>query len=152
MSRRRHVATATRDPAPYSGPLRRADGVPAFNQYFWPMPEDNFHPADLRPRVNAAMLQWSVVPLNNGAWIVDGFTWSQQYLDRASAMRVAAARVLRRARAARHAHGVDGMDPDAFEGFVVWVYSILERPAPPICPVSQPTRVPVDLLEIMEAD
>jgi hypothetical protein len=148
---RRKPLNPNADPWPYKGDLRRADGVAPFNHHLWPM-EDAFHPGELRPYVCGSRYYWYVIPLNNGAWLADGYVLSKQYPTREVAMRAAAARVLRTARAARHWDGMDHMDAEQLRVLVAWVYDILKRPAPSVyIAPPPPPPAPTTLLEIMEA-
>lgn len=150
MSKRKPIPTRD-DPWPYSGPLRRADGAAPFNHHLWPM-GDAFHPSALEPVRVPGWFYWYVIPLNNGCWLADGYINSKQYPTRTAALRVAAAKVIRRARAARHWRGMDGLDDEQFRALIGWVYGTLERPAPRIYVAPPPPPpTPSSLLEIMEA-
>jgi hypothetical protein len=121
-----------RDPFPYHGPLRRADGVAPFNHYLWPLEGDWFWASRELDRHYSSLWNFCAVALNDGTWLAHGFVWEKAYPTRIAALRASAAAMLRSARNARHWKGMDAVSNEQFEQLVKWVYEILDRPPPPI--------------------
>lgn len=95
------------DPCPYTGPIARADGVKPWNMYLWPT-ESWWANRELGHSFSSSW-EFSIVGLADGRFAVEGFVRAIEENDycgqpivfttRALAIRTAAARLIRRARA-----------------------------------------------------
>lgn len=116
------------------GPLKRADGVPAYNGYFWSCGENNHY--QLRRYAARDWMLW-VVPLNDGRWLATppgSYLRGPFFPSREAALRTAVARVLRTLRQRRRPHTESGNHilfyhvSSAAAGHVqAWLFDILIR-------------------------
>lgn len=139
--------TSRTDPRPYSGPLRRRDGMVPFNHYLWPL-EGDWHrpPAHLHSR-----FAFGIVALSNGRWLADGSIDSRQFKTRKAALRSAAALVIWRARNARKWARTYRISEADAQDVIAWVYDVLKQPPKRLRELPKPPRPPAtSLLELME--
>lgn len=145
-----------RDPFPYHGPLRRADGRAPYNHYLWPLGSDWFWAYNALGRRFSSTFNFSVVALADGRWIVDGFVNEDEakmkfFQTRESALRVSAARLIRTIRRARHRKGHDRVSAKDYPVLVAWTLAAIGRPARKVyIAPPPPPPPPTSLLEIME--
>lgn len=98
-----------RDPFPYVGPIQRADGTRPYNHYLWPT-ESWWAVRDLDQHFDGRW-HFGIVALMDGRFSTCGEVWSIEensddgrqcvYFSREEAIRAAAARMIRIARASR---------------------------------------------------
>lgn len=112
------------------GPLTRADGVAAYNGYFWSQNEGDHYQLHGRHADGGALL-W-VVPLNDGRWLAQppgSFLQGPYFATREAALRTAVARVLvnfrRRHRAGKDAPMFYKIGDIAFAHVTAWLFTIL---------------------------
>lgn len=161
MSKKRpHDTAAERgDPFPYKGPLRRVDGRAPFNHYLWPLGDDWFWAYNDLGRRFSSTWNFSAVALADGRWIVEGFVKDDEFAmeffpSRETALRTAAARLIRMIRRARRWTGHDHVSAEDYPILIAWTLETIGRPArevfvaPP--PPPPPPAPPTTLLEIME--
>jgi hypothetical protein len=164
MSRRILLSEQWRDPWPYDGPIRRADGCASFNHYLWPLDEDWYwaNRAFDHSRVSSCF-NFSVVALNDGRWSTSGMICDIErneesgrpcvFPTREQAMRHAIARFIRLCRAARKWDGFnsDRLSHEWSERLIGWALGILDRPAAKLYRAPPPALpAPTSLIEIME--
>ncbi len=99
--------TDINDPHPYDGPIERADGTRPYNQYLWPT-ESWWANRDMGYRFSSRF-HFGIVALADGRFSTSGFVWNIEknecagrpcvFADRTSAIRSAAAQLIRLARA-----------------------------------------------------
>ncbi|MBX3482501.1 hypothetical protein [Phenylobacterium sp.] len=116
------------------GPLKRADGAPAYNGYFWSCGENNHY--QLRRYADRDWMLW-VVPLNDGRWLANppgSYLRGPFFPSREVALRTAVARVLWTLRQRRRPHTQSGhhilfyhVSPAAAGHVQAWLFDILIR-------------------------
>jgi hypothetical protein len=157
----------TRDPAPYDGPIARADGRRPFNMYLYPT-EWWWAYDEFGHRGFSGRFHFGIIALNDGRWATEGSVsqieansdnphgmWKKPgrpvvFDTREKAVRIAAARFLRLCRWARTWDGPDHLTEENCRKAVNWALSIAKRPAiefspipPPIPPAPKPTGLPI---------
>ena len=129
-----------KDPFPYDGPIARADGKMPYNRYLWPMRGDSWWANnDLGPFVHSCW-HFSVVALADGRFSTSGTVWDIErehdsrgrtcvFVAREDAIRTAAARMIKAARASRkwEAFGCGGLDGKCLAQVINWARQIVAR-------------------------
>lgn len=145
----------TRDPSPYDGPIRRADGRTTFNGHFWPMAGDQWW-AYGEPEFDrvSGRFHFEIIGLADGRWSTYGSVHSIEsdrdpwdhpcvYGSREKAIRIAVARFIRLCRWARRWDGPDHLSEEKSRAVINWALGIAKRPAIEFRPVQPPTPKPV---------
>lgn len=135
------------DPWPYTGLLRRADGVAPYNHYLWPLNADWYWAnKDVSYRFPA---RWNfcAIALADGRWLADGLVSENEarmrfFSTREAALRHSAADLIRTVRSARRWDGQDRTSNEDFAAIVAWVFDVLDLPVPKLLPVAPPTTTP----------
>lgn len=148
-----------KDPSPYDAPIQRADGRRPYNTYLWPT-EDWWANRELGHRIDSRW-HFGIVALADGRFSTDGCVYSIAenncnghwekprpcvYATREKAIRVAAGRMIRTARASRR---WDGLFTGKLEGadlaaVINWARAIVARetgqPPPALITVNEPPK------------
>lgn len=173
MSARRRVAVHMgdrHDPFPYDGPIRRVDGRRPYNHYLWPT-EDWWAYHEPQLRWFSGRWHFGIVETADGRFCVEGFVWSieqnnrryswerkpdqlhraNNFASRTTAIRTAAADLIRQARNARRWEGPDHLDDVKCADLVNWVRWRVAREtdgyAPPPLVAKEPPPAPAPKVE-----
>ncbi len=151
------VPTQRRDPAPYDGPIERADGVRPYNNYLWPT-EDWWAYHEFGYRGFSGRFHFGIIELNDGRFSVDGsvfhiennstnpFSFGERpglkvvFDTREQAIRIAVARFIRLCRYSRKWTGFysDGLTEENCQKAINWALSIAKRPPSKLRPLPKP--------------
>lgn len=133
MAKKKHQDN--RDPWPYEGPVRRADGVSPYNHFLWPMLGDDWWAnRELDDRIDSRW-HFAIFALADGRFATSGHICDIEDNDHAGrscvfenrnqALRVSAARMIRKARASRKWEGMwCGQD---LELVINWARKVVAR-------------------------
>lgn len=138
---------------PYTGPIRRVDGViPSDpNHYLWPLDRDCFWAGrELGHHRFSGRWHFSAVSLADGRWLADGFVRADEsdmrfFESRQAALRHSAAEMLRTARSARYwkcGYSLDNLTSQQYVTLVRWTFKKLKLKPPRITARVEPAPRP----------
>lgn len=150
------------DPWPYDGPIERADGVRPYNHYLWP--SESWWPChdEAKFRTVSPRHNFGIVHLKDGRFATEGTVWSIEenkgsddrpcvFKTRVAAIRIAAARAIRLARASRAWPYGQALDRQRMADVINWYRAIVAResgkPEPRPVTVPEPPEPPPVRLE-----
>src|SRR5690349_4692838 len=140
------------DPSPYNGPIERADGTRPFNHYLWPT-ESWWAGRDLRSHQIHIRWNFGIVALADGRFSIEGCVYSIEkneysgkpcvFSTRIEAIRMAAARMIRIARASRNweSYGCGGLKGSSLATVINWARKVVAQET------GKPTPEPIQIKE-----
>lgn len=145
MARQKMIVSQNSDPFPYSGLLRRIDGVAPYNHYLWPLEADRYVARHDLDYCMDSRWRFDCVALEDGRWLADGFVRKDEaemrfFATREAALRASAAEMLRTARNARSWGGQYRLSNEDFVAIVKWVRRILNLPERAVPTYKEPER------------
>lgn len=140
------------DPFPYDGPIARADGVRPYNHYLWPT-ESWWPNREIGYHIDGRWF-FGIVALADGRFSTEGSVFLIErdgsrsgrpcvFITRSTAIRTAAARMIRSARQSRHWEGLShgGLRGHLLADLINWALQIVARetgkPAPKLIVFSE---------------
>lgn len=122
------------DPWPYTGALRRIDGVAPYNHHLWPLLADQYWANREIGNHLSSRWRFHAIALADGRWLAEMLVLEDEarmrfFPSREKALRSSAAEMLRTLRAARSWTGRDQISADYYASIVQWVRQVLRLPA-----------------------
>ncbi len=136
MAREKVKHGGSSDPDPYDGQIARIDGVKPYNHYLWSLPGDSWCAnRGLGGRVHSRW-HFEVIALEDGRFSTVGSVYAIERNDyagrpcvfdsRSKAVRVAAAKTIRLARASRQWEGMcGGLKGETLECVINWALKVV---------------------------
>ena len=142
--------TGGSDPSPYDGPIERADGVRPYNHYLWPT-ESWWANREVHRNIGSRHMI-AIFALADGRFSVDGCVYNIEkneycgqpivFATRMEAIRVTAARAIRRARWSRKWNGNDHLEGQRLADVINWARNTVARETGKLEPKPIQVKVP----------